>query len=222
VSDVRDLAAPRRSRTTIEDHRWLLRYFASKGPAHVLRFAVPLGVVLLVYGLRGEETALGAIAEVALGVLYWTFHEWFIHRTVYHWTPRSPGLRRFVHSFHIYHHRNMDDPAVLNAGPALAVILTFALGLPVFLATQDLHATATVLFGTLIAYCAYEWTHWALHKKTFREGSYLAYMQRFHMYHHSKNWGRCFGVTNPLWDMLLGTSFREPVAGGEGDPGCSP
>lgn len=212
MSRSQESAPARRSLTTIEDHRWLLKYFASKDPAHVLRFALPLGIAFLGYGLQAEVTALSVIAKVAIGVLYWTFHEWFIHRTVYHWTPRNPGLRRFVQSFHVYHHRNMDDSAVLNAGPALAVILTFVLGLPVFLVTWDLHATAMVLFGTLLAYCVYEWTHWALHTKTFREGTYLAYMQRFHMHHHARSWGRCFGVTNPFWDVLMGTSWKESMS----------
>jgi sterol desaturase/sphingolipid hydroxylase (fatty acid hydroxylase superfamily) len=197
-----------RALTTIEEHRWLLRYFASPTPWHCLAFAIPLGALFLAHGLAIETSPLAFLARVAAGVLYWSFHEWFIHRTVYHWTPRSPGLRRFVQSFHVYHHRNPTDHAVLNAGPALAVILTAVLGAPVWLVTGDLHATAQVLFGTLLGYWVYEWTHWALHVKTFRAGSYLAYMQRFHLLHHSRDWARNFGVTNPVWDFIGGTFRR--------------
>jgi hypothetical protein len=193
-----------KSATIVENNRWLLALFASKNPMHVLRFILPLSTFLFLYGYTSEDSWLRIVAKVSGGIFYWTFYEYSIHRYFYHWRPANHLLRQIVESFHIVHHRHLEDLEVLNAGPLLAVILTLLFGAPLFLITRDLKTTSMIMFGTTVAYYVYEWVHYTLHLRKFERGP-LAYMQRFHLGHHHENWNTRFGVTNPFWDILFRT-----------------
>ena len=204
-------SAATQERTLVEDHPGLLTVFGARHPLFSLFYALPLAAVLLALAWRPGRGA-GAIAvEIAAGVAYWTFFEYALHRWFYHWRPRHPALRRSVESFHVYHHRNGADRRVYNAGPLLALPVTFVLAAPVLALTSSLAATATVMMGTLVSYHVYEWCHYTFHVRTY-DGGWLGYMQRFHLLHHDHNWRANFGVTNPLWDRIFGTALRDRPA----------
>jgi sterol desaturase/sphingolipid hydroxylase (fatty acid hydroxylase superfamily) len=195
---------PATPRTLIEEHRWLLRLFGAATLAPVLLFAAAMGAMLLWVGLRAGGGGAAAAACVAVGVVYWTFVEYALHRWLYHWTPRHRGLRRVVESFHVYHHRTPDDRAVWNAGPALVVLLTTLLSLPPLALLGGVAAAAFVMLGAVVAYAIYEVVHHECHARVHTRGP-LVYLQAFHLRHHQRNWRRNFGVTNPFWDWVFGT-----------------
>jgi len=189
--------------TTIEDHPWLAVAFGSPHPARALATAVPL-LAVLAWAAHGVPTAT-ALALGAGGVFYWTFAEYALHRWFYHWRPRRLSVRRIVESFHVYHHRHPKDRSVWNAGPLLILPLTALLAFPVWAALASVALTAAFMTGAVIGYGLYEWAHYLVHARTFRRGP-LRYLQGFHLHHHHGNNRRCYGVTNPLWDLLLGTA----------------
>jgi sterol desaturase/sphingolipid hydroxylase (fatty acid hydroxylase superfamily) len=201
--------APRPA-TLIEEHRWLLRIFGANSLVPVLGFAAALAGTLAWVGLRGPAGVSGGRAALlgTAGVLYWTFAEYGLHRWFYHWRPRHRGLRRVVESFHVYHHRTPEDRAVWNAGPGLVLLVLLVMLPPAALVLRDLPRTALVLAGATLAYAVYEIAHHSFHARVHRF-SPLAWLQAFHLHHHDRNWGRNFGVTNPLWDLVLG-SFARP------------
>jgi sterol desaturase/sphingolipid hydroxylase (fatty acid hydroxylase superfamily) len=198
-------------RTLIEERRWLLNWFGANSLAPVLLFAAALGSAMAWLGSRGVARTLAVALWGAAGVVYWTFCEYALHRWLYHWTPRQASLRRVVESFHVYHHRNPDDRAVWNAGPALVVLLTAVLALPPLAllgATGSaLPRAAWVMFGAVAAYALYEVVHYECHARVHTRGP-MRYLQAFHLRHHQRNWRRNFGVTNPFWDWLFGTLAR--------------
>jgi sterol desaturase/sphingolipid hydroxylase (fatty acid hydroxylase superfamily) len=190
------------NRTLIEEHPWLAGFFGASHPLQCLVTVAPLGAAL-VWISQGQ--GLGArLVAMAAGALYWSFVEYAMHRWFYHWRPRGRALRRVVESFHVYHHRHLADRSVWNAGPFLVFPLTLILTAPVALILRDAAATAAVMSGAVLAYYLYEWSHYLVHTRVFRRGP-LAYLQGFHLHHHHGNARRCFGVTNPLWDLLFGT-----------------
>lgn len=199
------LTRPRDFRTTIEDHPFLLALFGARHPAISFLFAGPLLVLLIGRAWYSDRSAGGTAVEIGAGLIYWTFFEYAFHRWFYHWRPRRPVLRRLIESFHVYHHRNPSDRRVYNAGPLLALPLTMALCAPIVALGAGPGTTATVMIGTVAGYWFYEWCHYMFHVRTFERG-WLARMQRFHLGHHEKNWGKNFGVTNPFWDRLFGTA----------------
>jgi sterol desaturase/sphingolipid hydroxylase (fatty acid hydroxylase superfamily) len=196
-------------RTWVEDRPGLLRLFGARHPLFSLLFAVPLAALLLALAWRPERGAGAIIIELAAGVAYWTFFEYALHRWFYHWRPRRLAWRRAVESFHVYHHRDVADRRVYNAGPLLALPVTLLLAGPVLALTFSRAATATVMMGTLGSYQVYEWFHHAFHVRV-HAGGWLGYMQRFHLLHHDHDWRANFGVTNPVWDLIFGTA-RSPA-----------
>jgi sterol desaturase/sphingolipid hydroxylase (fatty acid hydroxylase superfamily) len=193
-------------RTFVEDHRWLLRVFGAARLGPVLAFAAGLAAALVRVGWKlvpDRDPAL-LLVYIPGGIVYWSFLEYAIHRWFYHWTPRARGLRRLVESFHVYHHRNPEDRAVWNAGPALVVALTAALAVPPLAAFRDVGATAWFLAGSVLAYAVYEVFHHEVHARPHARGPF-ATMQRFHRRHHERNWKKNFSVTTPFWDWVFGT-----------------
>ena len=54
---------------------------------------------------------------------YWTFFEYGFHRWFYHGKYKSKKLKSIIHSFHIYHHLNLEDKRVITAGPVMILVL---------------------------------------------------------------------------------------------------
>jgi 4-hydroxysphinganine ceramide fatty acyl 2-hydroxylase len=169
----------------------------SSHPLRTLWFAVPLAAL---FAMLGAGPAPVSPFPVLAGVVWWTFAEYAFHRWVYH----LKALRVIGDPIHLYHHRNVGDRAVWNAGPLLALPIAFSMALPVLAITRSVQQTALVLLGSVAAYFAYECLHHAVHARHWSRGP-LAWLQGFHLHHH-RDPRRCFGVTNPLWDVLFRTS----------------
>lgn len=191
-------------KTLIEEHRWLASFAGAPHPVYSYVTAVPLLVGFLFLGRQSTVGWPLKLLEVAAGVIYWTFIEYAMHRWFYHWRPQIRWLRRFVESFHMYHHRNVPDRSVYNAGPLLALPLAVILPIPLLVLTHDVAATATMMVGTVVGYCVYEWFHYAIHVYRPRAG-WLSTMQVLHMHHHRVNTRVYFGVTTIFWDRLFGS-----------------
>lgn len=142
------------------------------------------------------------VVSFLAGVLAWTFFEYAIHRWVYHGRIRNLKLRAFVESFHIYHHRNMEDPRVITAGPLMILPLSAIILLPSWWLMGKSFGTFGI--GFVSAYYFYEWVHFLIHRSD-TEIAYIRYIRNYHLFHHDHRWDRCFGNTSSLWDHLLGT-----------------
>jgi sterol desaturase/sphingolipid hydroxylase (fatty acid hydroxylase superfamily) len=199
---------PTAPRTFIEDHRGWLTLFGARSLFAALLAAGVLAASCLALGLRGDGGTVPSVGLILVGVSYWTFAEYALHRWVYHFRPRNQRLRRLVESFHVYHHRTPADRAVWNAGPALVLALTVLLALPPFLVLRDVARTALLMAGTVVGYALYEIAHYECHARVHRRGP-LAWLQAFHLHHHQRDWRRNFGVTNPFWDRVFGTGTRQ-------------
>lgn len=218
----------------VETHPAVLTWLGSPHPLRSLPATLILLALLFWMSLAGPAAALARAGLFACGVLYWTFVEYAIHRWVYHHKFGKGKLAWFFETFHIYHHRQIQDRRVWNAGPLLVFPLAVALLTPVAALANLLLgnglAAATFGLGTVVAYYAYEWVHFGIHdreeagdslgyskpvsEENFRDDgnksskengpSYILYMRRYHLYHHAKP-AVNFGNTSPLWDLILGT-----------------
>jgi sterol desaturase/sphingolipid hydroxylase (fatty acid hydroxylase superfamily) len=177
------------------------------GPVEVwLVTVLPLVIAFSIAADRADVDRAPLAIGAAAGAAYWTFLEYAIHRWLYHIVLRRPLLRRVLHSLHLHHHKHLDDHGVLNAGPLLAYPV-LALVLTPIAALAGPIAALAVGIGVALAYGVYEVIHYLIHLRAWR-GGYLAWIQRFHLYHHERRWNRNFGNTSPLWDRLLGTEDR--------------
>jgi sterol desaturase/sphingolipid hydroxylase (fatty acid hydroxylase superfamily) len=181
-------------------------------PVSVLYTAFALGVLGFV--LRSQRPGVG-VACFALGIVAWTWVEYFAHRSILHGRfPDGPGLvehvlHKYFDHLHWEHHKRPWDGNHINGTikdtlpiVAPATLLSFLApvwSLPVFFA------------GILQAYVIEEWVHHSVHFYEFRS-LYFRYIKRHHLYHHSpKGMQIAFGLTNGFWDIVYDTRISPEI-----------
>jgi len=186
---------------------------------------LPVIILALAAGLGRGAGAGASLLLFAAGAILWTLTEYVIHRFTFH-VPRDleertneavarvqpgdavlPHLRwseKLYFLVHGVHHLYPNDSRRLVMPPAVSVPLAvffyflfgFLLGSP---------AALPFFAGFVGGYLAYDTTHYAVHHFRCRS-RWSAHMKKIHMRHHYLNPDRNYGVSTPLWDLVLGTS----------------
>jgi sterol desaturase/sphingolipid hydroxylase (fatty acid hydroxylase superfamily) len=194
----------KRAQFMIQDYPQLVKYFAARNPVHLLLFVLPLWSLALYLTFIQDFSLSSTMLAILFGVLYWSFLEYGIHRWLYHTAFQSRFLQYFLGSFHQYHHKDMSDHRVLNAGFLMVYLVTPVVLSPFLLVTQDLQIVSGLALGLISAHYFYEWVHFTLHLDKFDSG-YLNYIQKYHFHHHDKAPLKNFGNTSHFWDVVFGT-----------------
>jgi cyclopropane-fatty-acyl-phospholipid synthase len=170
-----------------------------------------LSATVILAALR-EGPALRVLGFALLGVLAFSLVEYCVHRFILHGRfPDGGGLRHVLHQafdhLHVQHHARPWDSnhngGTLNDTfvPAVSILLlTLALApLP----------TAPVFWAAIVAsYVLEEWIHHAIHYCAFNHPAFRA-LKRHHFVHHAGPGTESnYGLSSPLWDVLLGTGFK--------------
>ncbi len=160
-----------------------------------------------------SDPALAAVSWL-LGVLFWTWLEYMVHRFVLHGVfPDGPGLRHWSHRLfdhlHVEHHERPWDGLHINGTlKDTAPFLALPAGLALVLPPATLLA---FLSGLVLAYVVEEWVHHSVHFYHF-DNAYFRTIKRHHLYHHSPAGGQvAFGLTSGAWDLVHRTRIPEPV-----------
>lgn len=162
---------------------------------------VALGLVLLVEGWRRHPGGpLVALLALGLGLLAFSFIEYFFHRWMFH--TRVPLFEQ-GHRTHHEQPLGYDSlPFFLPATVLLVLAGVFALIMPTGFA---LLMAAAITFG----YVIYGLSHFTIHHVRFKQPLLRRWAGAHHVHHYHPDAN--FGVTTPLWDMLLGTRYvRQP------------
>ena len=168
----------------------------------ILGLWVPIVLALLVLSVVVFDLApLAIVGLFAAGFLFWTLAEYVLHRVVFHAEPDTPLGRKFHFLAHGIHHLDPQDPTRLLfpplAGGGLALILFGILN--IFLPfAQSLSAMAGLLSG----YLAYDVSHYLSHHGK-AHGPWHRFVRRYHLAHHFQDPDSRFGVSQPLWDIIL-------------------
>jgi dihydroceramide fatty acyl 2-hydroxylase len=188
-----------------------LEFFTHISPITIIVFWAPV-IGFLFY--RSVQTASGPalsphiLLGVVIGLLFWTFAEYMLHRFLFHYYPHTPLAERIFFLFHGVHHA---QPQVKSR-----LVMPFPVSIPMALLFYGLfYLVLAVLFrapqwvdpvmaGFVIGYLAYDLMHYAEHYIPLRRG-YAKYMKRHHMLHHFKDPDSRFGVSSPIWDMVFST-----------------
>lgn len=183
------------------DSRLLSFYIRVRTPIRILWFVAP-AVAFWFLQINWQAHTASVTAFVLLGgVFLWTFAEYLLHRFVFHVLPMRVR-HKSLEKMHIYHHRVPEDADVINARPVpfllwsamLTSLLYFSIGW---------NLTCLVMFSFTLTYYLYEWIHHLTHFFVFASGP-LRFLQEYHLLHH-RQWGKNFGQSSPLWDMVFGT-----------------
>jgi sterol desaturase/sphingolipid hydroxylase (fatty acid hydroxylase superfamily) len=163
----------------------------------------PVVAVLAPVGLASAGAVRGAIAIVA-GYLVWTLTEYWIHRGLFHLTPKGALLTRIHWRAHGSHHEHPNDPDRLVMPLSVTVPLTL-LALGAFrLALGGSYWTAFGA-GFIAGYLVYDLLHCHLHRD--RPKSRLGrWLRGRHLRHHFHDERTALGVSAPYWDVVFGTA----------------
>ncbi len=153
-------------------------------------------LVLLYMGLRHGGLSLPAtLAAVGGGLLVFSFFEYAMHRWLFHGPAQV-----FQHGHLIHHQQPMGYDALPFFLPPLAMLVLASV---LYLVMP----TAAFLFvGSFAAgYAAYGSGHWVMHAVRFRNPFLRRWAADHHIHHFHEDTN--FGVTSPLWDILLRTRY---------------
>jgi dihydroceramide fatty acyl 2-hydroxylase len=184
---------------------WIDRTLARAHPAFPAAFYGPWIVLVLWLGYRPGD-ALRFTAAFLVGWLVWSLVEYAVHRFVFHRSfaaTRSGRIAAFL--THGYHHAYPRDPTRLVMPPLMSVPLAAALFVLAHLVLGG-GALDAVFCGFVAGYVAYDSVHYVVHHTRATTGV-LGWLRRYHLMHHHRDPPARYGVSSPLWDVVLGT-FR--------------
>lgn len=177
-----------------------------------VHWTVPLWIFLPVIGyflyraIAIYELSVGTIIlNIIFGLLIWTLTEYVLHRFVFHFEPKSNIGKRMHFIFHGVHHDYPNDTKRLVMPPSVSIPLAslfYVLFLLIFGADQ----VSPFFVGFITGYLFYDITHYAVHHFNMKNKFWL-YIKNHHMLHHYKWDNLGFGVSQPLWDVIFGTTY---------------
>ncbi|MFZ5479744.1 MAG: sterol desaturase family protein [Myxococcota bacterium] len=179
--------------------------FFSRVPGWVVPIVfVPIVAGLFGYGVAGAGLGvLPSIGAFAAGLFVWTFTEYWLHRTLFHWVPATAWGPRFHFLLHGVHHDWVNDKYRLVMPPAASL----GLGFVFFWVWYAILGPAWVypfFAGKVAGYLAYDMTHYTVHHFKVKN-RLLVRLRAHHMNHHHNKEGRKYGVSTTLWDHVFGT-----------------
>jgi sterol desaturase/sphingolipid hydroxylase (fatty acid hydroxylase superfamily) len=179
-----------------------------------VHFTVPLFIfvpVVLYFLYRSififQLHALTILSFIIIGLFVWSLTEYTLHRFVFHFVPKSQIGKRIHFIFHGVHHDYPNDSKRLVMPPSVSVPLAVIFYL-LFLQMLGAIFISPFFIGFLAGYLFYDLTHYAIHHFNMHSKFWLK-IKNHHMRHHYQNPNKGFGVSSPLWDIVIGTNFSE-------------
>ncbi len=162
---------------------------------------VTLCLLLSVEGWRlNAGGPLAALLAVALGLFAFSFVEYFFHRWMFH--TRIP---LFAQGHRMHHERPLGYDSLPFFLPGAVLLILSGLCVLIVPTGFALLMMGSVTFG----YIAYGLSHFTIHHVRFKNPLLRRWAGAHHVHHYHPNSN--FGVTTPLWDVLLGTRYvRQP------------
>lgn len=163
-----------------------------------------------------EASPVHRLAALAGGLVFWTLTEYTLHRFVFHFHARSQWGKRIVYLFHGIHHDDPEDarrlvmPPVVSITLATAFFFLFRLGFVAALGDAATDAWFAPFYaGFLTGYLAYDYIHFWVHFGTPRTALGKG-LKQYHMLHHFVTPDTRYGVSSPLWDIIVESSPFRP------------
>lgn len=155
-----------------------------------------LGISFLVVGLQHHVRPLAAVSLIGFGLFLFSFFEYCFHRWLFH------GSLRLMAQGHAAHHGNpLGYDSLPFFFPAMAL---FAL-IGICDIAMPLGDGLLLVSGAAFGYVAYGLSHFMIHHVRFRQPLIRRWAAYHHIHHYHPN--RNYGVTTPLWDILLRTRY---------------
>jgi 4-hydroxysphinganine ceramide fatty acyl 2-hydroxylase len=152
-----------------------------------------------------ELQFLSIVSLIIIGLFVWTLTEYTLHRFVFHFQPKSKFGQKLHFIFHGVHHDYPNDSKRLVMPPSVSVPLA-TLFYFIFKLVLGVSFVSPFFVGFLIGYLFYDISHYAIHHFNMHSKFWLA-IKNHHMKHHYQDPTKGFGVSTPIWDVIVGTNF---------------
>ena len=181
-------------------------------PVEPLLFWSPVVAWLLYRTFSASALHTGGLILAALGgFVVWTLSEYLLHRCLFHFKASSNAGKYLVFLFHGVHHDAPRDKSRLVMPPAGAVIVMFFLW-QIFALVVPAPWLDPFLAFFIVGYLCYDYIHYGTHHFPMRHPA-LHFLKLYHLQHHHGAKGLRYGVSSPLWDLILGTYPPPPKSG---------
>ncbi len=169
---------------------------------------IPIISYLFYRGVVAETMGLWTyLGWAAVGLLTWTITEYLLHRFVFHYHPNSKFGRKIHFIFHGVHHDYPRDRLRLVMPPSVSLPLAAVF---FFLYKSLLPGDAIFpFFGAfLTGYLIYDMFHYAIHHLEVKGRLWNA-LKTHHLKHHYVDPDKGYGVSSPLWDIIVRSDFEK-------------
>ncbi|GAB3231765.1 sterol desaturase family protein [Algoriphagus aestuariicola] len=167
----------------------------------IMFFAI--SAVSFYYAVTTTEIGLKVgIPVLFVGLFVFTFVEYMMHKHFFHMEPDTPIKDKLQYTVHGVHHDYPKDKDRLAMPPfvSAAYAAIFYLVFKLLMGAYSLY----FLPGFLIGYAGYLGVHYVVHAYN-PPKNFFKVLWVNHAIHHYKDPDVSFGVSSPLWDILLGT-----------------
>jgi sterol desaturase/sphingolipid hydroxylase (fatty acid hydroxylase superfamily) len=162
-----------------------------------------MAVISLYVGITNTSVSIGnGILLTFGGFFFFTFVEYMMHKYFFHMEPNTPIKDKIQYSVHGVHHDYPKDKDRLAMPPFVSAAYAVILYLIFKLILGDMGYY--FLPGFLIGYASYLGVHFIVHAFP-PPKNFLKILWVNHAIHHYKDPDSAFGVSTPLWDIILGT-----------------
>ncbi|HSJ68196.1 MAG TPA: sterol desaturase family protein [Anditalea sp.] len=162
-----------------------------------------IGTVSLYYAISSTEIGVSTgLMVTVLGLLAFTLVEYLMHKHLFHMEPDTELKDKIQYSTHGVHHDYPKDKDRLAMPPFISALYAVIFYMVFTLVMGDY--AMYFLPGFLIGYSLYLGVHYIVHAYP-PPKNFLKVLWVNHAIHHYKDPDVAFGVSSPLWDILLGT-----------------
>lgn len=167
---------------------------------------LPIILLSLYYSIfQFEIPVTELIFYFILGLIVWTFTEYALHRFIFHFNAKSELGKKIHFMFHGVHHAYPKDSKRLVMPPSVSIPLATMFFILFYYLVGRQYVTP-FFAGFILGYLFYDLTHYAIHHYNMKNKFWLA-IKNHHMLHHYKYDDKGFGVSQPTWDYIFGTTF---------------
>ena len=176
-----------------------------------IHWTVPLFIYVPVIGylfylaIVDKIPALEIIGLIAAGLFIWTITEYLLHRFIFHFHTTSNFGKRITFMFHGVHHDYPNDTKRLVMPPSVSIPLATGFFFLFKVLVGDIFV-APFFIGFIAGYLFYDISHYAIHHFNMHSKFWLV-IKNHHMIHHYQRPELGFGVSSPLWDLILKTGY---------------
>jgi sterol desaturase/sphingolipid hydroxylase (fatty acid hydroxylase superfamily) len=171
--------------------------------------AVTVACIYLVWRWYQSPTPL-VVAWVLTGVVYpfvwYVLHRWVLHSQFLYRSPLTAAAWKRIH---FDHHQDPYNLVVLFGAlyttlPTIAIVT-----IPIGYLVGGPAGSAMALCAGVVITLFYEFSHCVQHLNTSPRTAFMKRIKQLHMAHHFHNEQGNYGITNFLWDRVLGTHYAK-------------